>query len=177
MAARRRSPSHGTGEIRRPTWSAYAACVCAWIFAVPSFYWSLGGKIGTAEVGREAVTASWEADPILMSVVLVTATLKVIGGFLALSFVRPWGRSLPRRLKLIGGWTAAGLLSVYGVVQLGSQALIAVGVIEVSDDFDWSAFWWHLYLWSPWFVLWGALLGLTVLHWQRGDTLVHQTRT
>ncbi|MEO3788194.1 hypothetical protein ABGB12_33120 [Actinocorallia sp. B10E7] len=30
---------------------------------------------------------------------------------------------------------------------------------EVPADFDRHAFRWHLYLWSPWFFVWGTLLG------------------
>lgn len=149
-------------------WAAYAAVTCAWLFAVPSFYWGLGGERGLDTVGREATQLTWQSDALIMVLVLVTAILKVCGGLLALALVRPWGTKIPRRAKLITGWAAAILLTLYGAAQMSGQILVAVGVISVPANFDWSSFNWHLFLWSPWFLLWGVLLGLAVLHYQHG---------
>jgi Protein of unknown function (DUF3995) len=109
-----------------------------------------------------------------MAVVLVTAVLKVLGGLFALALVRPWGRVFPRWMLLTIGWGGALLLSLYGGSQVATQALVAAGVIRVPDDFDWWAFYWHLFLWSPWFLVWGILLGLAVWHYQRVPRTRHQ---
>jgi hypothetical protein len=148
-------------------WAAYAAAGCAFLFAVPSFYWGFGGKLGADTVNREAAGATWETHPWLMATVLVTGMLKVLGGLLALALVRPWGRVLPRRLVLIVGWGGALVLILYGGVQEFAQLLVALGVVEVDAEFDWHAFWWHLFLWSPWFLTWGILLALALWRYQR----------
>jgi hypothetical protein len=135
---------------RRPgAWIGYAACACAWLFAVPSFYWAGGGKIGADTIGRPAVESSWSTDPLVMTAVLVTALLKMLAGLLSHALVRPWDRHFPRWTMLTAGWGAAGLLTLYGGGQLTTQILIQAGTIQVPEDFDWHAFSWHLYLWSP----------------------------
>lgn len=155
---------------RGGTWPAYAVCACAWLFAIPSLYWGLGGKFGARTVGREAARLTWEGDPPIMAVVLVTAILKILGGVFALALVRPWGRRIPRRMKLITGWIGATILVLYGAAQMSGQALVGVGVVDVPATFDWWAFKWHLFLWSPWFLVWGVLLGLAVLRYQHAHS-------
>ncbi|MEO3784094.1 DUF3995 domain-containing protein [Actinocorallia sp. B10E7] len=148
------------------SWSGYAAAGCAFVFAVPSFYWGFGGEFGADTIGRWAVDLSWRDDPPAMAAVLLTGCLKVLGGLLALALVRPaWPRP-PRWMMLTAGYGAAALLVSYGGIYELLQALVAVRAIEVPADFDWYAFWWHLYLWSPWFLVWGILLGLAALHYQ-----------
>jgi hypothetical protein len=36
---------------RTTAWAAYAACALAWLYAVPSLYWALGGTAGLETVG------------------------------------------------------------------------------------------------------------------------------
>jgi hypothetical protein len=36
---------------RSAAWAAYAACACALLYAVPSFYWAFGGTAGLDTVG------------------------------------------------------------------------------------------------------------------------------
>lgn len=157
----------GSTTTPRGAWSAYAAWGCAWLFAVPNLYWGLGGRFGADTIGQWATRLTWGSDPLIMAVVLATGVVKVLAGLFALALVRPWARSFPRWAKLIVGWGGAVLLTLYGAVQLAGEAAVATGLTHVADDFDWWAFRWHLFLWSPWFLLWGVLLGLAVWHFQR----------
>jgi uncharacterized protein DUF3995 len=99
------------------------------------------------------VDKGWSTEPLAMTVMLITAVLKVLAGLLALALVLPWAHRFPRKALLSAAWSAAVLLTVYGAAQLTTQILIKAGVIPVPDDFDWQAFPWHLWLWSPWFLL------------------------
>jgi len=156
----------GLQKARPGPWAGYAAAVCAFVFAVPSFYWGFGGRLGADTVGRWAVELSWRDDPMFMAFVLLTGCLKVLGGLLALALVRPDRPRAPRWMMLTAGYGAALLLVAYGGIYELLQVLVAVHVVEVPADFDWHAFWWHLYLWSPWFVIWGILLGSAALHYK-----------
>jgi hypothetical protein len=162
------------GHPRPGAWVGYAACACAWLFAIPSFYWAGGGKVGTDTVGQAAVESSWSTDPLFMTVVLVTALLKVLAGLLSLALVRLPGGRVPRWMMLTVGWAAAGLLTLYGGGQFTTQILIKTGTIQVPQDFDWHAFSWHLYLWSPWFLTWGVLMAMTAWHYQKRSEQQHQ---
>jgi LPXTG-motif cell wall-anchored protein len=43
-------------------------------------------------------------------------------------------------------------------------------VIGTSGDTDWKAFHWHLFLWDPWFLIWGLLLGAATWGFTRRRT-------
>jgi hypothetical protein len=43
--------SRRTRRSRATAWAAYAACALALLYAVPSFYWALGGTTGLDTVG------------------------------------------------------------------------------------------------------------------------------
>ena len=64
-------------------------------------------------------------------------------------------------------WALGGTLGLWTIIQTGAQALVAVGLIQPAAVADWRAFYWHLFLWSPWFLVWGLLLSLAVLQYQR----------
>jgi hypothetical protein len=105
-----------------------------------------------------------------MAAVLVTGVLKVAGGILALRLARPAARGPQRWAVLGGGWAATLALLGYGSVQLGLQAAVASGLVDPPAGADRDAMYWHLYLWSPWFIAWGVLLGLAVWRCQRDST-------
>ncbi|MGH2543802.1 MAG: DUF3995 domain-containing protein [Ardenticatenaceae bacterium] len=158
-----------TGRQRPGEWAGYASCVCGLLFAVPNFYWALGGTIGLDTLGEWAVQLAATRDPWVMAVLGITAVLKVSGGLFGLALVQPWGRAFPRWMMLTAGWGGTLLLILYGGLQVGAQALVAIGVIPAPANMDWWAFYWHLFLWSPWFLVWGILLGLAVWHYQRSS--------
>jgi len=88
--------------------------------------------------------------------------LKVAVGVLALALVRPWGRRLPRRWMLRTAWLCAGVLTLYGTLQVAGVALAALGVVTTTSS-D-SVLLWGLLLWEPWFLVWGLLLGVATWH-------------
>jgi hypothetical protein len=148
--------------------TAYAACACAFVFAAVSFYWGLGGTFALDRVGREAVELSASGNVPTYIALWLVGVLKVGGGLLALAMVQPWGaRRFPRWALLSAGWGTSGLLVLYGGVQIGVQLLVAAGTISTPADMDWRGFYGHLYLWNPWFVVWGVLLGIATFSYTR----------
>lgn len=155
------------GTVMNTAWAGYSACVLALLYGAMSFYWAAGGTLGLDTVGGQLEELGRARGPALISLVWATGVLKVLAGLLALALVRPWGRLLPRRVMLAASWGGAVLLTCYGGFMVAGQTLVVSGVIPASPTADWTALWWHLLLWDPWFLLWGLLLGLAAWHYTR----------
>jgi hypothetical protein len=150
------------------SWPAYAAAIAAFSFALPSLYWAAGGMAGVGTLGGRIEELARQRDSGLMIATWAAFVLKVLGGVLALGLVRRWGRRLPRRLVLFVAWGGASLLTVYGLLQTATVALIATGVMDDRQGLSSGALRWRLLLWEPWFLIWGLLLGLAA--WRFGRT-------
>jgi hypothetical protein len=87
-------PAPSTGS-RATAWAAYAACALALLYAVPSFYWALGGTAGLDTVGGAIEELGCSRDPAGVALGIGAGVLKVAGALLALALVRPWGRVIP----------------------------------------------------------------------------------
>jgi len=151
---------------RATAWAAYAACALAWLYAVPSFYWALGGTAGLDTVGGAIEELGRAHDPAGVALGIGAGVLKVAGGLLALALVRPWGRAIPRRLLLGAAWAASMVLTVYGGLLVAVGALVLTGLISPSGPVDRTALRWHVLLWDLWFLVWGLLLGVAA--WRYG---------
>jgi hypothetical protein len=146
--------------------AGYAAAAWAFAFAAPSFYWGFGGHFLAETVSGQLASESWADHRELQALVLVTGVLKVVGGLFALSLVRlSWPRA-KSRLVIRGGYAVSALLTAYGVVNVIGEALAQTGAVKASATVDWHALRWHLFLWDPYFVVWGVLLGLAVRHYR-----------
>lgn len=154
----------GTGR-----WAGYATAACAFLFALTSFYWGLGGTFALDTVGREAVTLIEAGDPGIYLAVWFAGLVKVGGGLLALALVHPWGRHYFRHwMLMLAGWGAAAALILYGAAQLGLQLMVRAGILVPPGDMDWRGFYGHLYVWAPWFIVWGVLMAITAFYYTRG---------
>jgi hypothetical protein len=151
---------------RTTAWAAYAACALAWLYAVPSFYWALGGTAGLDTVGGRIEELGRAHDPAAVVLGAVAGVLKVAGGLLALALVRPWGRAVPRRLLLGAAWAASVVLTGYGGLLVVVGALVLTGVLIPAGPVDRTALRWHVLVWDLWFLVWGLLLGVAA--WQFG---------
>ncbi len=161
--------SSPTGGPRAGRWPGYAASACAFLFAAVSFYWGLGGTLGLDTVGRGAVELSRSGGVGVSVVLWSVGFVKAAGGVLALALVQPWGRRTFRTWMLLSaGWGGSVLLLLYGGVQITAQLLVVCGAVEAPADMDWRGFHGHLYIWNPWFLLWGFLLATAALSFTRG---------
>jgi hypothetical protein len=113
-------------------WAAYGACALALLYAVPSFYWALGGTAGLDTVGGAIEELSRSGDPAGVAVGIGAGVLKVAGALLALALVRPWGRAVPRRLLGGAAWAAGSVLTAYGGLLVAVGALVLTGLVSPS---------------------------------------------
>jgi hypothetical protein len=155
--------------VRTGRWPAYVAAVLAGLFAAISFYWALGGTALINTLGGQIGALAKSNSPTASLLAWGAAIAKLVGVAFALALVRAWGRRLPRRLMLILGWLGTAVLVVYGAVNTGAEALVQIGVITVppNSGMDWYAFHWHLFLWDPYFLVWGIALGFAVRDYAR----------
>jgi len=127
------------------------------VFALMSFYWALGGRIGLATQATRIQERALVGDSGFIIILWVTGAMKVGGGLLALALVRPWGRVFPRWLLLAAAWAAGVFMVLYAGADLGVRGLMATGVLSTPASMRTTAARWHLLLWDPWWLLGGIL--------------------
>jgi hypothetical protein len=151
-----RSPAN-TGRV-----AAYGAFTLALGYALVSLYWAAGGTRGLGTLGEPLERLARSGDASAAIVISIVIVLKLMGAFLALALVRPWGRRIPRRLLLVAGVVAAAVLVLYGAVEVLGESLVETGAIRPSGHVDWRALRWHLGVWDLWFLAWGVTLAVAV---------------
>ena len=142
-------------------WAAYAACAWALAFAALSVYWAAGGTAGAETIGEAITKPVLARDPGWVALLWATGALKMLGGLFALALVQPWGRGIPRWMRLSGAWGAGALLLLYGGASMIQFGLMAAGALSVPASVGATAVRWHLLLWEPWWMLGGVLFMAT----------------
>ncbi|WP_157182744.1 DUF3995 domain-containing protein [Sciscionella marina] len=145
-------------------WPAIAAFVVGLLFALVSLYWTVGGELGLDTVGGVIEEAVRTGNAGMTAVMVLVTVIKLVGAVFALALVQPWGRVFPRKLLLVLGWLGTAVLVLYGGFLTISEAVLAIGGAAGTETL---AFRWHLYLWDPWFLVWGIALGLAMLRMHR----------
>ncbi|HEX7746207.1 MAG TPA: DUF3995 domain-containing protein, partial [Micromonosporaceae bacterium] len=91
----------GSGGVRPGGWSGYAACLWALTFAMVSFYWAAGGRLGEGTIGAAVEGPALARDPAFVALLWATAVLKILAAVLALALVGKILRWVPRWLVLL----------------------------------------------------------------------------
>ncbi len=120
------------------------------IFALPSFYWALGGAVGKGTIAANPDEIPLMNEPMI---VFVTGVAKVLGGLLALAIVQDWVRRRLRLLAAVGGT----FMLLYGGALLIQHGLMVAGIVDTPDLLGSRAARWHLGLWDPVWILGGFL--------------------
>lgn len=119
--------------------------------AAVSLLWLLGSTWLLDTVGEPFVTWGTEREPATLLALGVVVLAKVAAvGVVALGVLRGG------RAWRVLGWTAAGVLLVYGALMTVGNGLVALDVVLAADGADLRAIGWHAAFWDPWFALWGA---------------------
>ncbi|MEO7555336.1 MAG: DUF3995 domain-containing protein [Acidimicrobiales bacterium] len=142
---------------------AQAACVVGVLFAAVSAYWGLGGTWLVTTV-RASLADPGALDFVtLLGFAWVPAILKVVASVLPVLAVRPVvNPTWARRVRVLA-WLEAAIMVTYGLVLTIAGLLVQADVLQASADADQRAMTWHAYLWDPWFLIWGLLVGAALL--------------
>ncbi|MGW0481452.1 hypothetical protein [Nonomuraea sp. NPDC003214] len=136
-------------------WLGYTAFALGFVYPTAKLYWSFGG-----EFLRPAVYA--EGFPYGELVMLV------VGATGSLALVQGWGRRLPRRLVLAGGWTGAAMLATMGSMSVFGTLAQLLGVTDGPVPLgDASAVIMVSVVYGSW-LLFGLAVGGATLAFQRG---------
>lgn len=153
----------------RGTTSGYACAAAAWsfAFALVSVAWALGSDLGADTLARSIEEQGRERSGGFVATLWLTVALKALAGAIALSLVQPWGRRLPRWLRLSGAWGAAVILTLYGAAGIVEKVLWKTGVREVPASFGADRVDWYLFFWDPFWLLGGILFSLAAWRFHR----------
>lgn len=148
--------NRATGLSREPStvWLAYLVTAWAFLLAAVSYYWAAGGSVAIRTLARDIDEIPLANNP---AIAFGTGVLKALAGFLALALIQASGRSLPRRLLLVATWVVGGVLTLYGLANLGDHGLMIAGVRDTPEVLGARATRWHFLLWDPVWLLGGLL--------------------
>jgi len=154
-------------------WAGYAAAAVAVAYAGVSLYWAFGGQALLSTVGGwpEQAARRGGATAVLLGVLVAGA--KLAGAVLALAVAHRVGGPVARRRLVRLAAATSTLLVLYGGVLVVAGALVLAGVIDPGGAVDRTALRWHVLVWDAWFLLWGLLLGLAVLHHRQTHNKSH----
>jgi hypothetical protein len=154
------SPRHGASALV----AASAACLLGVLYAAVSAYWAAGGTALLDSVGGVFQRAGREGSAGLIAVVWVTVLLKLVAATLGIVVVRGQERITPRRGRQLRklSWGVATLFVLYGGVLSVTGWLVQLGIVSAGASADHEALRWHAYVWDPWFLVWGLLLGVAL---------------
>ncbi|SFJ39928.1 hypothetical protein SAMN02799624_04309 [Paenibacillus sp. UNC496MF] len=161
----------------------YIGCFWAVIYAVfVRFYQAAGGPVGLP--GRLAELEGFQMASYFAGVVVLLA------GFYLLGLVKPWGRTVPSWLPLIGGKNVHPLLLLvpaligcafsiaHGVSGVITKILYLAGIITIQIP-GWieldvrGLILWDLLFYEPWFIVMGILAGMAAWNYAK-DTKILQ---
>ena len=148
---------------RQGVLAAGTACAIGLLYAAVSVYWGTGGTWLLDTVGGSLARLGRSHSPSVLTAVWGAAVLKAIAAVLPLLAVRAHGASAAGRRVRALAWTAAGVLTTYGVVLTAVGLLVQADLISRSAHPDNRALAWHAYFWDPWFLIWGLLAAIALL--------------
>ena len=136
--------------------AASAALLLGSAHAAVTVSWAVGGTAGLDLLGGTLADLVRDAGPRERLLLWLTAAAKLGAATPGVLLVAG-----PRRLRRVAkhaAYAVGALLSLYGGVRTLAQGLVVAGAIEASADADRRAILGHLFLWDPWFLLWGCAL-------------------
>jgi Protein of unknown function (DUF3995) len=150
---------------RDTRWAAYAAFVWAVTYAVGvRFYQASGGRAGLA--------GTFEDPAGMRRASLVAGIVILVAGVGCLALVRPWGRRIPRPLIVYPALAGAVFTMAHAITAYVTKPLHALGVVHL-DFKGWATLdegaliRWDLLFYEPWFLVFGILVTLGVVHHHR----------
>ncbi|MBS4174445.1 DUF3995 domain-containing protein [Bacillus sp. FJAT-49736] len=160
----------------KSVWPAYIGCILAILYAVFVRFLEAAGVGIIYTYGRVKDPESLYIASYLAGVFIMLC------GFCLLGLVKPWGKSIPQWIPLIGGKKihpsvmltptlfGTAFLLAHGVSGMLTKALYLTGLITIHF-YGWAELdpralaLWDLFFYEPWFFLMGILAGLSAVHY------------
>lgn len=137
--------------IRKRDLIAYAAAAWAFIFGIFHFIWALGWYVGLDAKQAEKAFAR----PLFYAFDLLIVAMCAVAVPMALAFVRPRDKWLPRKFVDAVAWSGTILLV------LRSGSILQTAYLLVTKQFSGEL---RVVVWEMWFYAGAILWGLTVWH-------------
>lgn len=137
--------------------TALLAAAWAILFALMSFYWAAGGRVGLETLGTGFVGSDGQAPPDLITFTWITGFLKLVAAGIVLALVQPRGHRWYRLLRW-GAGLAGSLFVLYALGNAVQHLLMLTGSLPVARTIGTlEAVRWHLFFWDPFWLLGGML--------------------
>ncbi|HET7578218.1 MAG TPA: DUF3995 domain-containing protein [Bacillales bacterium] len=144
---------------RSLVWSGYAVLIWSIAYMLPHLYWGLGGVRGLI-----LFTPLVLEFPQLKLINLVASVFLIAAGCLGLAFIYFKHRNLTSGLLLAITLIGCSISTSHGIYGVVYRILQITGVVELdSETFNGQHFsyvLWDLFLFEPWFLIEGILLGV-----------------
>lgn len=143
-------------SIQQKRWPITWGIVWSLLFALMSFYWASGGKLGVHTLGPEISRQADLRDGGFILIVWLTGVAKVAGAVLLLALKIRWNNSLVLAVFRIAAMVGGVLLVLYGLFNFVAVLLVLAQVLDLPAIDSYSA-WWRLFFWEPFWMLGGLL--------------------
>lgn len=143
-------------SIQQKRWPITWGIVWSLLFALMSFYWASGGKLGVHTLGPEISRQADLRDGGFILIVWLTGVAKVAGAVLLLALKIKWNSVLLQAAFRIAAMVGGVLLVLYGLFNFVAVLLVLAQVLDLPAIDSYSA-WWRLFFWEPFWMLGGLL--------------------
>ncbi|EHB66718.1 DUF3995 domain-containing protein [Paenibacillus lactis] len=143
-------------SIQQKPWLITWGVVWSLLFALMSFYWASGGKLGVHTLGPEISRQADLRDGGFILIVWLTGVAKVAGALLLLALKIRWNNSLVQAAFRVAAMVGGALLFLYGLFNFVAVLLVLAQVLDLPAIDSYSA-WWRLFFWEPFWMLGGLL--------------------
>jgi uncharacterized membrane protein len=146
---------------------AQAACVVGLLFAAVSAYWGVRGTwlLDTLPASFEKQARAHEFG--IFAAVWAAVVLKIMAAVLPVLALRRSRSAMRSRVQWALAWSAAIVLTLYGLAQTAAAQLTYAGVVDAAPSADDRRLVWRAFVWDPWFLIWGLLAVAALLYARR----------
>ncbi len=104
--------------------AAYLGCSAITGYAALKVAWALGSTLGIRDTAAFDQFIADTGGPLVA--LWGTVVLALLAVAILLSFVRPWGRRVPRRLRTALAWLGFAIMAPVGLLSLGGTVVAVV---------------------------------------------------
>ncbi|AXI10237.1 hypothetical protein CUC15_15415 [Oceanobacillus zhaokaii] len=138
----------------------YMGIIWTILFAGMSFYWALGGMIGVRSLGGAIYEQALDPEPAFVTIVWMTAFIKLFGALLLFMLLVKWRDSWMRMILYFMIKVSGALLFLYGLFNFITIILSTIDLLDFQ--LDGYAIFWRLLFWEPYWMIGGLIYFFTI---------------